>query len=350
MNIFVVVLFVIVLLLSLAEDYIGEQKKYCILAGLLLVMIVAATVKPIGVVADSEAYEGMFYNNDNPLIEAMTEPTYIYLSRLVLLFGGGLAVVFFIYALISIPAKLLLIDKMTPCLFTAMVIYVPVYYELHDLVQIRVAAAGAFLMMSLYCYVNKRYVSTAMAFVGACLFHYSCISFLPVLLIGNFVGGKVGRIAMACVVPVGFAFYLTHHDLFSLLPSALTAGKIDHYKNSAETGSGWDEMLAPYKNLYFLVKCALFYVYLYYAEYLKEKSRYFILVLLSEAGSFFWLLTMSTIPVLASRVSELYAIFDAIFFSFAIYLIEPKVMAKGAIACVGAYMLVYNMLYSGYFG
>lgn len=350
MNIFVAVLFVIVLLLSLAEDYIEERKKYCILAGLLLVMIAAATVKPIGVVADSEAYEDMFYNNDNPLIEAMTEPTFIYISRLVLLFGGGVAVVFFIYALISIPTKLLFIDKMTPCLFTAMVIYVPVYYELHDLVQVRAAAAGAFLVVSLYCYANKRYVSTAVAFVVACLFHYSSISFLPVLLIGNFAGGKVGRMVMACFVPLGFAFYFAHRDLFSLLPSALTAGKIDFYKDSAETGLGWDEMLAPYKNLYFLVKCAMFYVYLYYYEYLKDKSRYFVPIMLSEAGSFFWLLSMSTIPVLASRVSDLYAIFDAIFFTFAIYLIEPKIVVKVAIACVGAYMLVYNMLYSSYFG
>ena len=351
MNIFVDILFVIVLLLSLAEDYIDVRKKYCILVGLFLVMIIAATVKPVGIVADSESYEEMFYNNDDPLIETMTEPTYIYLSRFVLLFGGGVAVMFFVYALISVPLKLLLIDRMTPCLFTAMAIYVPVYYELHDLVQIRAAAAGAFIMMALYNYANKKYFSTAVAFVVACLFHYSSVSFLPVLLICKFVRGKSGRIAMACVVPLGFAFYFAHRDLFSLLPSALTAGKIDFYKDAAETGvGGWDEMLAPYKNIFFLFKCTLFYVYLYYYDYLSEKNRYFAPVMLAEAGSFFWLLTMSTIPVLASRVSDLYAIFDAVFFTFAIYLIEPKIVVKVTIICIGAYMLVYNMLNSGYFG
>ena len=59
---------------------------------------------------------------------------------------------------------------------------------------------------------------------------------------------------------------------------------------------------------------------------------------------------MATIPVLASRVSDLYGIIDALFFTYIIYLIKPKIVARLCIIATGLYMYVYNMLFSGYFG
>lgn len=70
-----------------------------------------------------------------------------------------------------------IINKMTPYLFSALVIYIPVYYELHDLVQIRAAVAGAFLMLALYLYADKRYLYTTLAFIAAIMCHYSSAVF-----------------------------------------------------------------------------------------------------------------------------------------------------------------------------
>lgn len=350
MYIFLFVLFVLVALLSLVEDHIDNRKRLYIILAAIPIMIAAATFKDITAVADSEAYESMFYNNDDALIEIATEPSFIYLSRIVLFFGGGIAVVFFIYALISIPIKMAIINKMTPYLFSALVIYIPVYYELHDLVQIRAAVAGAFLMLALYLYADKRYLYTTLAFIAAIMCHYSSAVFLPIFFVGNLNINKAWRIVLSCLIPIGFMLYLTHRDLMFILPESVTAGKIDLYKKSAETGTGWEEMLAPYKNMYFMIKCVLFYLYIYFYDYLKQRNSYFSLVLIVEACSLFWLLSMATIPVLASRVSDLYGIIDALFFTYIIYLIKPKIVARLCIIATGLYMYVYNMLFSGYFG
>lgn len=94
MYIFLFVLFVLVALLSLVEDHIDYRKRLYIILAAIPIMIAAATFKDTTVVADSEAYESMFYNNDDALIEIATEPSFIYLSRIVLFLGGGIAVVF----------------------------------------------------------------------------------------------------------------------------------------------------------------------------------------------------------------------------------------------------------------
>lgn len=350
MYIFLFVLFLVVAFLSFLEDSINERNRWCILAVMIPFMIFAATFKDVSVVADSEAYESMFYDNDNPLVEIATEPTYVYLSRLVLMFNGGIACMFFVYAMISIPTKMWAIGKMTPYFFSALVIYIPVYYELHDLVQIRAAAAGAMLMLTIYNYVVGNKKNMLLSFVVAILFHYSSISFLPVLLFGKYMTGKRTRNTLAIVVPIGFILYLTHRDLFSLMTFSSIGAKVEYYKDSAEIGGNWSEMLAPYKNLYFLIKCAFLYLYIFYFDFLKRQSKYFTFICVIEAGSLFWLLSMATIPVVATRISDLYGIIDAIFFTFVFYIVEPKIAVRICIIAVGLYMYVYNMLNSNYFG
>lgn len=337
-------------MLAFAEDHLSDRTKTISLMVLAAIMVIAATVKDVETVADAETYEYLFYNTDNELIALTTEPTFIYTSRLVLLFGGSIAIIFCIYALISIPLKMGLIREFTPFCFTALIIYIPVYYELHDLVQIRAAAAGAFLLLSIKMCVEKKYIYLVITYIIAILFHYSSLAFLPFFILGNKPLRKKGIILMALAVPFGFIMYFSHHDLLSLVPSSLLSGKADYYKSSAENGSAWDEMTIPYKNLYFMTKCILFYVLLYYNDYIKDKISCFPLLMKIEAGSLFIMLGMATVPVVATRLSDLFGIIDAILFSYCLYIVRPLYVARIGITCVGLYMLIYNMLIAQYLG
>lgn len=349
MNLFLFFLFIIVVFLAFTEDYITEKTKTYCFWFLTSIMVIAATAKDITSVADAETYEHLFYNNDNELITIGTEPTFIYLSRLVLVLGGNITFIFFIYALISIPLKMQLFKKMSPFFFTSLIIYIPVYYELHDLVQIRAAAAGAFLLLSVKMCADKKYIYLALTYIMAILFHYSSIAFLPFFLFGNKPLKRNGIILLALVVPTGFLMYFSHHDLLSIIPSDLLSGKADYYKSSAEDGSAWDEMTIPYKNMYFMAKCVLFYVLLYYNN-IKDKISYYPILMKIEAGSLFIMLGMATVPVVATRLSDLFGIIDAILFSYCLYFVRPLYFARIGITCVGLYMLIYNILIAQYFG
>lgn len=340
-------LFAVTVVMAFLEDYLKEIHKIVILAVLATLMVLLATTKSIDHTADGTIYEHIFYNNDEILTQLTTEPTFLWLSRLVLAQGGGLIWMFLIYALIAIPTKLKALYGMTPYIFTALIIYIPIYYELHDLIQIRAAAACAFLLLALNPLSNKRYWTATLLMIIAILFHYSSVVFIPFLFIGNRQLGYNSRLVVACVIPVCFVIYLMGKDLFSLIPSSILGGKLDYYQKTSEKGE-W-EMALLYKNVYFMLKVAMMYLCLYFYNHIVENNRLAPLLLNLFLASILSPMLFSTIPVIASRVSDMYGIIDCIVFTFALYLFSPRYLARFGILIIGIYMLIYHMMSDDYF-
>ena len=347
MHLIISVLFIITVFLAFFEDYIKQNNKIAILAAYAVFMVFLATTKSVETNADGPAYEHILYNNSDQLIELTTEPTYIYLSRIVLACGGTIMAMFFIYAMITIPAKLKALYDLTPYIFTALIIYIPVYYELHDLVQIRAAAAATFLLTAILFISRKRYwVATALMFT-ALFFHYSSIVFFPFLFIGNRRLSPVGRGILAFCLLAFFVLYLLGKDLFLLIPISFITGKIDAYQQTAEKGL-W-EMALLYKNAYYMVKFAFLFVCLYYYDYLVEKCNTAPLIINVLAASVLSPMLFSSVPVIATRIGDLFGIVDGIAFTYVLYLVSPRYLARACITVVGLYMLIYNMVVSEYF-
>lgn len=343
-------LFAATVLMAFLEDYLKDSNKVAVLIGYVVFMIILATTKSIEHTADAAAYEDMFYGNDNVFTSLVTEPTFIYLSQLVLSFGGTIVAIFFIYALIAIPAKMKILYGMTPYVFTALLIYIPIYFEVQDLIQIRAAAAAMFLLASLIPLSEKRYLLATLLMITALLFHYSSAVFFPFLFIGNRKWSLTLRIICAAMIPVCFAMYLLKLDWFSFVPSfsGVIEYKLEGYKESAEKGK-WGDLYPLYANLYYLSKCAMLLLCLYYYDFIAQKHKMAPLLISLFAASTLFLPSMATIPVLASRVSDLYGIVDCIVFTFLLYLVEPKYLARTVIALIGLYMLVFNILFTEYF-
>lgn len=349
-SLIIAVLFVITVGLAFIEDKLQERDKIIILAGYVVFMVFMATTKSVENTADASLYEYFFYKNDDLLIQLTTEPTYIYLSRMVLALGGTIGVMFFIYAIISIPAKIKVLYSITPYIFTALMIYIPVYFELHDMVQIRAAAAAMFLIASLIPMSKGNYWLSVALITGGILFHYSAAVYLPFILIGNRKLNVTTRVIIAFLFPICFAMYLLKTDLISLIPemSSTIGYKLKEYKEKAETidNTGGYKI---YTNLYYIAKVIMLYLCLYFYDYLSEKHRMAPLcITLFSVGVLFYP-AMYTVPVIAGRISDLFGLVDCIIFTFLLYLIEPKYWARIAIAIVGLYMLVYNMFFSEYF-
>lgn len=347
MHFIIAVIFTITVFLAFIEDYLDEAKKLIILGAYILLMVVLASTKSIEHTADAIGYEEMFKNNDDMLIEFVTEPTYIYLSRIVMACGGTVVTMFVIYALISIPAKMVVLYKFTPYIFTALIVYIPVYFTLHDLIQIRAAAAAMFMLATMLALVKKRYILVAVLFVCGVLFHYSAVAYLPLLLIGNRRLNKTWRIVIGCMFPVAFAMYVLKMDLFSFIPSALTYGKLDFYKEASDKGE-WDAIWL-YDNIYYIAKVLMLYLCLIYYDYLADRIPHFPLFLNVFAASIIFLASMATIPVVAGRISDMFAIVDCIVFTFSIYLCSPRYLARICVTLAALWMMVHNIIYTEYF-
>ena len=325
MDILILSLFAVVVVLAFLEDYMPSWQKIMALVAFAIAMICIATFKPM-TTADAGTYEYYFYFNDDELIELATEPTYIYLSRLVLALGGEVVVIFFIYAMLSIPLKLAVLWKCTPYVFTAMIVYLGIYYPLHDVVQIRCGVATAFLLWALIPLAKRQYLMATGLMLVATIFHYSSLAFLPVLLVGNIRITKYWKIFLGVSVPVCLILYFLHLGAISLLPSSFIEGKMDLYKEMSESGD-WEEYI-PYKQLTFLAEFVLLYIFLYFYDTIEKHCIYapiLIKILVIEMG---FITLFSEIPVLGGRLHDLFGMFNALAFTCCLYSIKPRYVAR----------------------
>lgn len=335
-----IILFFVVCALAFIEDRLSERQKLCILLPLIVVMTIVPATKPLGIDPDSVNYENMFYNNDNPLTEISTEPTFIYISRAVIACGGTMSAMFAIYALLSVPTRLIATFKMTPHVFTAMMIYVPWYYVQQDMQQIRAAVAAAILMFALITVYKGNKWHSFLLVALATLFHYSSLLFFPVILWGNRPLSKKMRLLLAGLAIGSAGMYALGKDLFFFLPTALVGGKIDFYKEAVSYGIH-DDFYIAYKNIAFMSKCLLFLFALYFYDRIKTHMSILPLIIVCTACSIISYLTLSSVPVIGLRFSELYGIIDPIFFTVCLYFIHPILIPRICIMIVGLYQLIY---------
>jgi len=325
MNIIILSIFAIVVVLSFLEDYMSTWQKALILPVLCIALICVSTFKPM-TTADAGTYEYYFFFNDNEIVELATEPSYIYLSRIVISMGWEVVAIFFIYALLAIPLKLYALWKLTPFVFTAMIVYIGIYYPVHDVVQIRCGAATAFLLWALIPLVKKQYVKAVGLWLIAIVFHYSSFAFLPVLLVGNIKITKNWKYFLGAIIPICLALYAVHISATSLIPGSFIEGKLDLYKEMSDSGD-WD-MYVPYKQLTFLAEFVLLYVFLFYYDTIEKHCIYapiLIKILAIEMG---FITIFSDIPVLGGRLHDLFGMFNALAFSCSLYCIKPRYVAR----------------------
>ncbi len=346
MDILILSIFVIVVVMSFLEDYMPSWQKLLILFAIGIALICISTFKPM-TTTDAKSYEYYYYYNDDIIVETATEPTFIYLSRFFLSYGFEVIAMFFVYAILAIPLKLSALWKTTPYVFTALIVYMGIYYPLHDVVQIRCGVATAFLLWALVPLAKRKYLlATVLTFV-ATMFHYSSLAFLPILFVGNMQVGKFWKYLLGAAIPICLALYMVGISAVSLIPAAIIEGKLDIYKEMSEAG-GWAEYI-PYKQVTFLAEFVLLYVFLFFYDTIEKHCVYapiLIKILALEMGC---LVMFAEIPVLGGRLHDLFGVFNTLAFTCCLYCIKPKYVAKIGICIFSLSYYLIQMFNHTYF-
>ena len=346
MDVLILSIFAIVVVLSFLEDYMPAWQKMVLLISIGITLICISTFKPL-TTADAANYETYFYYNDDIFIEEVTEPTFIYLSRLCLSLGFGITVLFFTYALLAIPLKLMMLWKMTPFVFSSMIVYVGIYFPLHDVVQIRCGVAVALLYLAIIPLEKRQYLLTTILFVLAILFHYSSVAFLPILLMGNMKIGKYWKWVLGAAIPICLLLYIANFSAFSLIPKSLIEGKLDMYKEISDAGV-WEPYVL-YKQITFLAEFALLYLFIFYYDTIEKHCIYahiLIKVLALEMG---YLILFSEIEVLGNRLHELFGMYNVLAFTQCTYFIKPRYAVRIGLTVFSLAYYLSQMLNEVYF-
>jgi hypothetical protein len=281
----------------------------------MLCLFFLAAFKPIGIDNDSINYQSAIINFYKGSFD-IKEPTFLFFSYLSdAFFNKNIRVVFFLYAFLAVIIKAYAISKYSSNILLSLLIYSGMFFILHDLTQIRVGLAAAFFLLAIPDLINEKKKSFLIKIFIACLCHLSAIILLPLLYLSprkiNFKLVLASPILMLCIIFVIGDMNPFLLSLFKLFPEPFSTKGTSYILGVQQFGR-FDEV-----NVYSKFTLSSFFFFIVYlVATLKSKSEsaadIIYLKLLSLMLTCFYL--FSSVPVLASRTFELFAV--SFIFSF----------------------------------
>jgi hypothetical protein len=272
-----------------------------------IILVLAAIFRPPGFDADYDNYDYSIRYFSNLVYWDTKEPFY-YIAIKISTFSALYPTVVFMacYAVVAIPLKMYFINKNSEKIniIFALVVYLYLWFPLHDLNQVRAGAAVAFLLLSIDALSREKFLSFIIFVLAATCFHYNSLIFFfgYILSIGNY------RKIYVILPLISFTLMLLNLDqifinLFLIILSYTPfMGKVDLYLNSS-----------IYGNIGEINKFNLFYIFLMTTFYYRAISSYqkFGFVNLSLYDKFFSFgisifYLFSSVSIFSFRTSELF--------------------------------------------
>ncbi len=150
----------------------------------ILLLSFLSAVKPLNLLPDMGHYKAYF----EAVVagnEVMVESSFVYLSKLVYAFYLNFQSVIFVYVLMSLYIKIKVFSEFDNRYYL-LFLYCCSFLVLHEFIQIRVALAISFLMLSFVLLLKKNYFLVVLSWAAAIFFHVSAALFPVVCLLSLF--------------------------------------------------------------------------------------------------------------------------------------------------------------------
>lgn len=168
--------------------------------GVYGVLLLVGVLKLLGPDLDYELYVNWFgYANHE---QASTkEVAFTVVRSLVKAAGGGIVYFYLVYVGLALAFKLGAMYRQSYLPLMSLLVYLSVYFPLHEYTQVRAGVASAIMLLSMPLIASKRYFYWGLFFFCALMFHWSSVVFLLSFLIIVFVPLRV----IYWLPPVGVA-------------------------------------------------------------------------------------------------------------------------------------------------
>ena len=318
---FVAVLFVLMLLMVSFSFFEDERPvvRWSVYITAIIIITLMAGLRPIGIDKDSYNYVGYYLGTSDETVEN----SFLYISDFVRYTFDDVQWVFIIYALIAIPLKCFVFTKLSNDFFMLMAVYMCNFMMLHDMTQIRIGAAMAFVFLGFYYLVNDKKILFIILTLIASFFHISAILILLILLFRNNDLKGWHRIFLAVIPFITFLAVALNIDIVSLIPFDFIQSKLQIYENLRDKGITGDEKVNLLKPA-LIVKLMAYYLVLWKYNVLKEYCPYLTRLIKIFAFSYFCYGLLSFMPILAQRVNELFCFVEICMVPLLIHSVAPR--------------------------
>lgn len=338
-------LFTVCMVSSFFEERLRERDKVVLYAIFGVAMIFIAGLRKVGSAPDSLEYEMMYYGNENALIAATTEPSFLFLAAILQSFKLGVNALFLIYAMISVAIHLPLFWKMSRMPLLTLTIYISYYFMMHEMVQMRAGVAAGFFLWAMYFYVEKKKMATLGCIALGAFFHYSAIAGLALFFMSDSLP-RWQKTILYLIIPVGLVFYFTNLDLSLLVPEKFGGDKLAYYREMKEMGledelAGW-----PLRNnMLIWINFVLYTACIYYSEQLTRYCKYVPIAIKVQAFAFCFLFFAHGVSaVLGNRMNDFFSIASIILWSASVYAFYPRIVGIAISNFISSFRFVASVV------
>lgn len=340
---FVALLFLL-MVTAVAFSCLRDERpvtRILVYAGIAAAITLMAGLRPLGIDKDSLQYYSYYLGN----FDDMVEPTFIFISETVRATLGDVQGIFIVYALLAIPLKCFVFTRLSKEYFLLLAVYMSHFLILHDMTQIRVGAAVAFIILGFYFMVQRRRWLTAVLFAIAVFFHITAILAFLMLLFRNNDMKIWHRVVLAFAPCMAFASVLYNIDFISLIPFGFVQDKLMLYEEIKDKGLADVEQINIF-NAAIMLKMMVYYVLLWKYDEVKAHCPYITLLLKIFALSYICLGVFNFIAVYAARISELFGFVEILMVPLLIHIIRPVWAARLLILIYVCGIFLIDVLYT----
>ena len=298
-------------------------RKNLIFILLAFVLILVAGLRPLEHFRDTSNYLKIIHSDDG-LFAA--EPTLWIINQVNKLLLGGVDQVFFLlYAFLGVSLTMLAIMRLSPMPWLSVIVYLCLFFVLHEMTQIRAGVAVAFFLLAIPDIANRNLKSYLIKTALAISFHYSAI----VMILLYFISPSKKRILtywflpiigflVATTMPSGVLNFLEYIAVY--FPRAISS-KITIYL--ALYNSGAYETLNIF-NLYIL---SLIFIYYFSLFCISRFNNSLSVILVKLLGiQIFVYYFFSILPVFSLRISEFISVSLIFYFPNFVLLFKQKLL------------------------
>jgi hypothetical protein len=283
-----------------------------------IVLICFAGFRGIGVDRDVVNYYYMFDYSES-LRDFPTQEIMAKLIPISLKFFGvySFGLVLLIFAILSVGLKILAIKKYSYSPLVSVLYFFSWLFLIQDFTQIRAAVAVGILLFT----VNDIYQRNVLKFIFkiflACLFHYSSLLILPLYFVNREnLNKRTYLVSLSIFIILGLQKSV---NIFTIIPMLTSASsKLNAYM----VLQGMTELNVV--NINSLINVLLVIILVLNYDRIKRYSKYSVIFVKQSYFSCLSYFALSAVPVLAFRVSELYAIANIITISYLLVIFKKQ--------------------------
>lgn len=277
----------------------NQKRAAQLLLGIITLILIAVCIWRSEDMSDYAMYQRMYNMGGGENVNRELEPTFSMIVALSPTFMIFLAA----YAFLSVPAHIYSIYRNSPNIWLSFVLYLTVYFVLHDMVQIRAAVAIALLLIAVRYVVERKWLYYYVLVGIASCFHFSAAIFLLLYFIPY---KSLNKWVWSALLVVFLIFGVLNMQ-FGYFAKFIPVGFVQNYLESYLGNKDFTASAIGPARIAKVLCCIMM---LFGLERIKKSYPFAVPVLFIYILSQFCYLLLGDIPVLQGRMGELFGSFE----------------------------------------